>query len=77
VAVPSFAWIICLRIAMPVQIYKRVNLSRQTEEYQLWGEFDREPDGAKITKCLQDKVPFLLRGKVAEPELPSANGKWW
>ena len=60
-----------------LQVYKRVNLTRSQEEYQLWGEWDSEPGGDAITDCLQkQKVPLLLRGLEAETR--KADKKhWW
>ena len=59
-----------------LQVYKRVNVTRSQEEYQLWGEWDTEPGGDEITDCLQrQKTPLLLRG--LEPEPDKSEGKWW
>lgn len=59
-----------------VQVYKRVDLSRKDEEYKLWGEFEREPNGGQITQEIRQKVPLLLRGKVSE-EPKTKGDKWW
>lgn len=59
-----------------MQIYKRKDLSRKEEEYQLWGQFDSEPSGGQITLEFKNKVPLMLRGMAAEDPKP-ASGKWW
>jgi hypothetical protein len=59
-----------------VQVYKRIDLSRSSEQYQLWGEFDAEPMGNIITKCLQEREPLRLRGTFPK-EKPKQGGKWW
>lgn len=45
------------------QVYKRVEVGRREEEYQLVGEFDAEPDGSQLTP--------LFRAKQ------EASGAWW
>ncbi len=45
------------------QVYKRVDVARRVEEYQLCGEFEAEPDGGQLTP--------LFRARQA------AAGPWW
>jgi hypothetical protein len=63
------------------QVYKRVELSRSKEEYQLWGETDEEPRRGEAGACLKERVPLLLRGKVEDPSAESKrgarSGRWW
>lgn len=39
-----------------VQVYKLVPLGKRTEEYQLVGTFDEEPDGRQLTPLFQAKA---------------------
>ncbi len=48
---------------MSWQVYKRVEVGRRDEEYQLVGEFDTEPDGSQLTP--------LFRAKQ------ETSGAWW
>mmetsp|Transcript_2582 Transcript_2582/g.7321 ORF Transcript_2582/g.7321 Transcript_2582/m.7321 type:complete len:355 (+) Transcript_2582:136-1200(+) len=36
------------------EVYKRVDVTRKTEEYQVIGEFDTEPGPREITQCFED-----------------------
>ena len=38
-----------LSAATVEQVYKRVNLERRNEEYQVWGEFEKEPSGVSYS----------------------------
>lgn len=62
------------------QVSKRVQVTRSQEEYQLWGSYESEPDGAAITACMKETVPLLLRGREGEvsPNKKKKDaGKWW
>lgn len=47
------------------EVFKRADIGRRQEEYQLIGSFDHEPSGAEITKCFEPK------------RQPTPPGRWW
>ena len=71
-----------------LQVYKRINITRTKEEYQLWGEFASEPDSKDLTDCLDKRGQLLDRLKggrdaaMPMPAKPPKEGtgpgwKWW
>lgn len=53
-----------------VQVYRRADLGRRQEEYQLIGTFDEEPGSSEITKLFNDNQH--------QREAEARQGKaWW
>lgn len=56
------------------QVYKRVDLARRNEEYQVWGEFDKEPSGVHANRTFPQfywlKASITQHVESLYPDLP-------